>query len=226
MRRRKIVTRTLLILFVINHWQIFNFVFGAPVAARERLEECIDMEGTEDGTAALQKRVNPVDEGSTNMAGQTPLSPDRTEVDQLWQELGEQGMLIDSPTPLNIPGWSTPLFSKGSSTESIGSNPTPPPSPPPPSSPPPPTPPPPTSPPPSLTLPEERLPPASSLTTDTPSTTGHQPTPQQSPGPDLDVHPPPNPGPHPPAMAEMPINAFLEMLMEGKIKRTFPAPVL
>ena len=134
MRRHKIVTR-LLILFVVS--QVVNFVFGAPVAARERLEGRIDVNGTADGTAALQKRVNPVEEGSTNMAGQTPPSPDRTEVDRLWQEMAEQGILIDSPTPLDIPGWSTPPFSEGSSTGLMGSNPTPPP---PPTSPPPPPP--------------------------------------------------------------------------------------
>ncbi|KAN0102418.1 hypothetical protein V8E52_011966, partial [Russula decolorans] len=80
-------------------------------------------------------------------------------------------------------------------------------------------------------LPKDRLPPAWSLTTDTPSSTGHQPTPQQNLGPDLDVHPPPNLEPrtppnselHPPAPAEMPIDDFLDMLMNGKRKR--PSPV-
>jgi hypothetical protein len=192
-------SRILLVLFIVS--QVVN---GAPVAAREKLKGRIGV----DGTAALQKRVNPVEEGSTNMAGQTPPSPDRTEVDRLWQEMGEHGVLIDSPTPLDIPGWSSPPFSKESPTESIGSNPTPPP---------------PTSPPP---LPEEHLAPAWLWTTDTPSTTGHQPTPQQNPGPDLDVHPPLNPEPHPPAVAEMPVDDFLDMLMEGNIKRTFMAPVL
>jgi hypothetical protein len=130
MRRHKIVTRTLLILFIVN--QVVNFVFGAPVAAREKLERRID------GTAALQKRLDPVEEGSTNMAGQTPPSPDKTEVDRLWQKMREQGMLIDSPTPLHIPGWSTLPFSKGSPTKSMGSN-SPPLTPfPPPTSPPPP----------------------------------------------------------------------------------------
>ena len=106
MRRHRIVTRTLLILFIVN--QVVNSVFGVPVPARGKLEWRIDVDGTEDGTAALQTRVNPVEEGSTNMAGQKPLSPDRTEVDQLWQEMWEQGMLIYSPTPLHIPGWSSP----------------------------------------------------------------------------------------------------------------------
>jgi hypothetical protein len=113
MPRHEIVTRTLLILFI-----FVNFVFGAPVGAREKLEGGIDVDVTEDGTAALQKRVNPVDEGSTNMADQTTSSPDRTEVNRLWQEMKEQGMFIDSPTPLQIPGWSTPPFSEGSSTGS------------------------------------------------------------------------------------------------------------
>lgn len=165
MRRHKIVTR--LILFAVS--QVVNFVFGAPVAAQERLEGRIDVNRTADRTAALQKRVNPVEEGSTNMAGQTPPSPDRTEVGRLWQEMAEQGILIDSPTPLDIPGWSTPPFREGSSTGLIGSNPTPPPPPPPPTSPPPPTPPPPMSSRPPAPLSEERLPPASSLTIDTPS---------------------------------------------------------
>jgi hypothetical protein len=215
MRQHKMVTRILLVLFIVS--QVVN---GAPVAAREKLKGRIrvDVDVTEDGTAALQKRVNPVEEGSTNMAGQTPPSPDRTEVDRLWQDMGEQGVLIDNPTPLDIPGWSTPPFIKGSPTESIGSNPTPPP---PPTSPPPPTP-----PMPPMPLPEEHLAPAWLWTTDRPSTTGHQPTPQQNPGPDLDVHLPLNPEPHPPAVAEMPIDDFLDMLMGGKIKRTFTAPVL
>jgi hypothetical protein len=209
MRGHKIVTRTLLILFIVN--QVVNFVFGAPVAAREKLEGHIDVDVTEDGTAALQKRVNPVDKGSTNMVGQTPSSPDQTELDQLWKEISEQGnMFMDSPTPLHIPGWSTPPFSNESPTESMGSN-SPHMSPSPPTSPPP-------------SLPEERLPPAWSLTTDTLSTTGHKTTPQQSSGPDLDVHPPPNPEPHPLTVAGMPIGESLEMLMKGLTKPLQPPP--
>jgi hypothetical protein len=100
MRWHRIVTQTLLIFFIVHH-QVVNFVFGAPVAAREKLEGCIDVDGTEDETAALQKRVNPVEEGSTNMAGQMPLSADRTEVDQLWQEMGEQSMLVEIPCLLH-----------------------------------------------------------------------------------------------------------------------------
>jgi hypothetical protein len=238
MRRHKIVTWSLFILFIVD--QVVNFVFGAPVpTARKKLEGHIDMDGTEDGTAALQKRVNPMDEGSTNMAGETPPSPDKTEVDQLWQEMRKQGILIDSPTPLHIPGWSTPPYSQGSSTGSIDGpllvspegtplgpvahNPSPPLHP--------------------MPLPEDRPPLASSLTTDTLSTTGHQPTPQQnlqpaqtlqqSLGPDSDTYLPPNTlqpepnlEPHPPPAVEVPIDDFLEMLMEGKIKRTYSAPVL
>jgi hypothetical protein len=220
MRQHKIVTRTLLILFIVS--QVVDFVFGAPVAAREKLEGRIDVDVTEDGTAALQKRVNPMDEWSTNIPGQpeAPSSPDTTELDQLWRNIAED-MLVDNPTRLQIPGWSTPPFREGSSTGSnsgpssplpeegtplsSGSNPSP------------------HSPP--MTLPEEHLPPARTLTIDTPSTTVHQPTPQQSLGPDSDVHPPPNLEPHPPAADEMPTDAFLDMLMKGKIKRTFPAPV-
>jgi hypothetical protein len=236
--RRHRITRTLLIFFIVC--QVVNFVFGAPVAAvREKLEGPIDADGTV--PAALQKRVKPVPEWSTNKAGQTPSIPDRTEMDQLWQEMRIQGMFIDSPTPQYIPGRSSPTFS-GSSTGSADSPMHPPlpvspppltPSPPPPLpvSPPPRTPPPPpmsplplTSSTPAPPLIEEHLPPAWPLA-DKPSTTGHQPTPQQNSGPDLDVKLPPNPKPHPPA-AEIPVDEFLDMLMKGLIKRTFPTPIL
>ena len=79
-----------------------------------------------------------------------------------------------------------------------------------------------TSPPPLL---EEHLPPTWSLTTDKPSTTGHQLTLQQNSGPFLDVQPPSNLEPHP-AAAKISVDEFLDMLMKGLIKRTFPAPVL
>ncbi|KAF8490457.1 hypothetical protein F5888DRAFT_1741418 [Russula emetica] len=220
MRQRKLITRTLLILFIVN--QVVDFAFGAPVAVREKLEGCIDADVTEDGTATLQKRVNPVEEGSTNMAGQTPPSPDRTEVDQLWQ--GEEDMLIDSPTPLHIPMYPPPLtppppLSPPPPMSPAPLTPPPPLSPPPLTPPPPPTSPPPLTPPPPPTtpppLPEEHLPQAWPLTT---KTTSHQPTQQQSLGPDLDVHPP-NPEPRPPAAAEIPIGDFLDMLIKGKVKR-------
>jgi hypothetical protein len=107
----KIVTRILLILFIGN--QVVNFVLGAPVAAQEELKGRIDVDVTEDGTTtALQKRVNPVD--GTNIAGQGSQSPYWTEIDQLWEEMRGHGLLIDSPTPLHNPGWSTPPFGEGS----------------------------------------------------------------------------------------------------------------
>ena len=268
MRRHKI-TRTLLIFFTVC--ELVTFLFGAPVAVRKKLEGCIDSDGTV--TAALQKRGNPVAEWSTNIASQTPSSPDRTEVDQLWEEMRKQGILIDSPAPLYIPGWSSPTFSDSStgSTDSPTYPPlpmspppltpppppplpvsppplTPPPPPPPPASPPPLTPPPPPTlhvspppltPPPGPPLPvdpppltpplpplEKYLPPALPLTTDKLSTTGHQPTLQQNLGPDLDVQIPPNPELHPPAATKMEVDEFLDMLMKGLIKRTFPAPML
>lgn len=211
LRRHKIVTRTLLILFI-----VVNFAFGAPVAAPEKLEGGIDVDVTEDGTAALQKRVNPVDEGSTNMAGQTPSSPDRTEVDQLWQETRKQGIPIDSPTPPQTPGWSTLSFGEESSTGS-NSRPLSPER----------------SPPGSIVSnllplshtppPKELLPQALSLTTDTLLTTDHKSTPKQSSGPGLGVHPPQDPKPRPPAAAEMPVDEFLDMLMNGKTKPPNPA---
>jgi hypothetical protein len=40
------------------------------------------------------------------------------------------------------------------------------------------------------------------------------------------VQPPLNPESHPPVADEMPIDEYLDMLMTGKIKRTFLAPVL
>ena len=113
MRRHKIVTRALVILFI-----VVNFVFCAPVAAREKPEEVVDVDVAEDRTAVLQKRVNPVDEASTNMADQSPSIPDKTEADQLWKKMREQGMPIDSSTPLHTRGWSTPPFSEDSSPES------------------------------------------------------------------------------------------------------------
>lgn len=317
MRQHKIVPWTLLILFFVSQ---VNFVFGVPVEARQKLEGYIDVDGKEGWVAALQRRIYPVEEGSSNMVGQTPPSPDWEEMDQLWQEMRDHGMLMDSPKPQDIPWWSSPPFSMESSTESVGSSPSPPPpllphspppltpspppplpaspppltpspppppphfpppltpspppplpaspppltpspppplphypppltpSPPPPlpaspppltpppppplpASPPPLTPPPPPTSPAIVTLPppspEEHLPPPWSLATDTPSTTGHQLTLQQSSGPDLDMHPP-NPEPRPPAAAAMSINEFLDMLMKGpgRIKRTLPAPLL
>ena len=69
-QRHKII-RILLILFILN--QVVNFVFGVPVAVQEKLD------GTEDGTATLQRRVNV--EGSTNI-DQTPPKSDGTETDQ------------------------------------------------------------------------------------------------------------------------------------------------
>ena len=200
MRRHKAITQTILILFIVS--QAANFVSGAPGAVREKLKGRVDPDGPVDGTTGLKKRVYPTEEGSTNMAGQTPPSPDRTEVDQLWQEIREPGMLVDTPTPLNIPGWSTSPFSETASTGS-SLTPTPP-----------------------TPLPEEHIPPAPSLTADTLSTTGHHPTLQQSSGPVLDVHPPPNTEPHPPVVAEMPIDNFLDMLMTGRTQRPKLRPPL
>jgi hypothetical protein len=234
MPRHKIVTRTLLILFFVN--QAANFVFGAPVAAREKLEWRVNVDVADGGTAALQKRVNPVGEWSTDMASQTPSSPDLIELGQLWQEMKELGILIDNPTPPHIPAWSTPPFSKGSLTESMGSSPppppplpasppplTPPPPPPPPASPPPLTPPPPpASPPPPL--PASPPPPTPPLPLAPPSPlTPPPPPPHPASLPPLTPSPPPNPvqpplnpEPHPPAAAETSIDDFLDMLMKGE----------
>ena len=268
MGRHKII-RIILVLFMLN--QVVDFVFGAPVAVREKLGP-INADETDDGRAVSQRRVN-VEEGSTNMAGQTRLS---SEANRIWQEMAQLSMDLE---PRRIP------------PPRPEDNPTPPPLPRPPTPPPPtlfppfrpfrpvvlsaPVPPirahfplspyppltiPPTTPPP---LAEGRLQSASSSAAHnpSPSTTGHQLTPQQNPGPDLDVHPPlnpeprpipnsgqpspnqephplpnpephsppnpeqprPNPGPHPSTSGE--VDEVLDMLKNGRIKRTFPAPV-
>jgi hypothetical protein len=57
-------------------------VFGVPVEARQKLEGYIDVDGEEGWVAALQRRMYPVEEGSSNMAvGQTPPSPDLEKMD-------------------------------------------------------------------------------------------------------------------------------------------------
>ena len=275
MRRQKIV-RILLILFIVNH--IANFVVGAPVAAQEKLDGPIDVDGTEDWKAALQKQM---DEGSKNIPGQTFPSLDNLKTEALpsknlhWSSKGS----TDSNLLPRMPPSSSP--------------PTTPPTPPPPSSPtpqppaslydrlPPPRTLPPYHPVPHLPLysygygspPPYRLvrpsdfapfvarpfrpsdfvpsarplrpsdfdppsrppipyshlppafsppPPASSLITDNPWTTGHQPTPKQDSGPDLGVQPPPNPVPHPSEAAEIPIDKFSDLLKKAKLRRTLP----
>ena len=280
MRWQKII-RVLLIIFIVN--QLVNFAFGAPMAVREKLEKCIDADRTEDGTAALQERVN-IEEGLTNLAGQTPKSSDRTETDRFWQLL----------RPRRIPAATFPNSDPTSLTPRLF--PMPPPGDPPkhpippvfrppllpnhyrpyhpnrPNRPKPPygivlannprkplhpfyrlisfalpylppswlhT----TSPP---SIPEERLQAGLSLAIGNSLTTGHQLSPQQSAGPDLDVPPPslepqplPNPeqpllnqekpppsqGPHPSTSGETAIDEVLDTLKNTKIKRTFPAPV-
>ena len=270
MRRHKII-RILLSLFIVNY--LVNFVFGAPVAIREELQGCIYAGGTEEGTAALQKRIN-VEEGLTIMEGQTPSSFDGPEVDRLRHEMGQLGMglmtrhipaptlsygdltPLTPPTPPTPPGpyprhyspyllnhpYSIPLANPRISVHpNVPARPYRPistslvrptrlrpynrpvsllrPSRFRPISPPPP--------------PEDRLQPASSLSIDNPSTTGHWLTSQQNSMSDLEVRPPlnqefhplPNPGPHPSTQGETAADKASDILKDTKIKRTFPAPV-
>ena len=58
-RQHKILTRTLLILFIIN------FALAAPVAVRERPEVRLDANVKTDVSAAPQKRWDPLDEGGS-----------------------------------------------------------------------------------------------------------------------------------------------------------------
>ncbi len=82
MRQHKILTRTLLILSIIN------FALAAPVAVRERPEVRLDANGTRNVTAASQKRWDPLDEGgSTNVPGPDHAPPpnlDSTD-SSIWQ---------------------------------------------------------------------------------------------------------------------------------------------
>jgi hypothetical protein len=98
MRRHKILTRTLLILFIIN------FTLTAPVAVRGGPEVRLDEKVTRDVTAASQKRLD--ESGSTNVLGSDhapPSSPDSTD-----------NYILDPLDPLFDPLYS--LYSPGSLT--------------------------------------------------------------------------------------------------------------
>lgn len=124
MRQHKILTRTLLILSIIN------VALAAPARIRQRLEVRPDA-NTSNVTASLQKRWIPED-GSTNVPGPDHASADSpiwSQIVQIAQENAEQYGYSDSPlhspdnsgsetgpgnVPLN-PGWPTgPRLPEGS----------------------------------------------------------------------------------------------------------------
>ncbi|KAI0281263.1 hypothetical protein BGY98DRAFT_227792 [Russula aff. rugulosa BPL654] len=197
------IIRILLILFIIN--QVANFAFGAPVAVREKLEGCIDADGTDDGTLTLQKRVNPVEKGSMNMAGQTPPGSDRTEADRLWEGMGQLGTDLK---PRHIPTSRTSLFGKRA-------------------------PPPPTKRPTKERLQPAPLLTTNNPSTTSHQLIPQQNSGSDldvHPPPNLEPQPlekpPPNSGPHPSTSGEMPVDEVWNILKDSKLKRTFPAPVL
>ena len=104
MRQYKILTRTLLILSIIN------FALTPTAAIRERLEVHLDSKGTRDVTAASQKRWDPLDwGGSPNVPGLVhapPPSPDLTDIlGQMAKHIAEQHRYTGSPlAPPDGPG--------------------------------------------------------------------------------------------------------------------------
>lgn len=208
-QRHKII-RILLILFIVN--QLVNFVLGAPVDVQERLAG-----GIEDGTAALQNRMDVG--GSTNTADQTPPSSEGTDLTLLDNDRTPPPATPATPPnrkyrfrpytyrPNHFADTSKPVRPYFRPILALPANPS-------------------GRHPLSLSpVPEERLQPASSLATDNPLTTSHQPTPHQNPGLDLDLHPPLNPEPHPSVSGQAPIEEVAGILKNTKIKRTFPTPV-
>ena len=107
MRRFKIVTWTV-VLSIIN----FNFALGAPAAVREKLE-MLDVAEGGITSSELQKRNDPLDLehlddswSTTNAADRlsVPPSPDLSDFNQLWEELGEEDIGWHFPPTSESPG--------------------------------------------------------------------------------------------------------------------------
>ena len=208
MRRCKIVTWIVIL-------SIVNFALGAPAAVRERLEMPVDVDVAEGGTATSQKRYDPLDDWSTTNSADRPHAPPNptpSEMERLWEdsEIAEQDLdLFCSESPRecfgstesvgsNRPSYapSNPGSPTGSHPGSTGGSPLPP------------------LPHPGPSEDRSPSPPGFSVNPDTLSSTGHQPTPPQSPtgsspGSSEDRSPSPPGGP----------DEFLDDLLKGKIKR-------
>jgi hypothetical protein len=234
MRRCKVVTWILIL-------SIVNFALGAPAAVREKLKMSVDVDVAEGETATSQRRYDPLDDWSTTT---TPSSLNPSNLDRLWEGLGEEqnGWYIPPQTPESPASTesvdSSPGSPAGSHPGPTDGSPLHPLSHPGPS--------------------EGRVPstPGLSVNTDTSLPTGRQPTPPQSPTGDSPLPPLPHPGPSedhfpstpgwslnlntllssghqptppqspardpvtpPPPSPEPPPDGFLDKLLKGKIKR-------
>jgi hypothetical protein len=219
----KILTRTLLILSVIN------FALAAPAAVRERPEVRLGANVARNVTAASEKRWDPLDEGgseSTNVPGPDhapPPSLDSTGLDELMRIFGtgQHRSTGSSPPSPDNPGsltGSNDVPSPGSPTGSrlpVGSTPvagslSPPPPSPHPSQP---------------GSSEDRLssPPGFSGDLDTLSSTGYQPIPPQSPGVSPESHSLPSLEPFPTEFWDEFLKGipseYMDDFLKGKIKR-------
>ena len=98
MQQLKILTRTILILFIIN------FALAAPVAVRGRQVRRLDANVTRNVTTASQKRRDSLEErGSTNVPGPDyapPPSPDWTNV---FSQIPYADSTPSTPTPDYVP---------------------------------------------------------------------------------------------------------------------------
>lgn len=167
---------------------IIYFALGAPAAVRESLEMSVDVDVVKGRTATSQKRFDSSDEWSTTDTGNRPATPQGSipsDLDRLFEEVADPAIDWYIPPPdspessgsvnSNRPN-NAPLNPTGSHAGPAGGSPLPHPGP----------------------L-EDSFPstPGRLVNLGTLSSTGHQPTPPQSPTGDSQVPPPPPPPPHP-----------------------------
>ncbi|KAN0107679.1 hypothetical protein V8E52_009919 [Russula decolorans] len=97
MRQHKILTRTLLILSIIN------FALAAPVAVQGRPEVCLDTNVTRNVAAASQKRSGLDEEGSTNVPGPDHAPPPSPDLRNILSQIPYADSPPHSPTPDYVP---------------------------------------------------------------------------------------------------------------------------